>query len=96
MTEVVKVVAKVGEREPQTWDGRFAFTLNKLVEKGEAGATPHDFPTGCRVAHYVFRLRRDGIGIQTIREPHAGNFSGSHARYRLISPVTILSREVKT
>jgi len=41
---------------------------------------------------YIFYLRRDyGLDIETIREPHQINSrqKGSHARYKLVTPVTV-------
>ena len=68
--------------------GRVAWTLGKLIAAGERGITPLDCPTGVRLAHYVFRLRSEGIVVETERETHDGPFSGTHARYILRSPVS--------
>ena len=59
--------------------GRVAWTLGKLIAAGETGITPLDCPTGVRLAHYVFRLRSEGIVVETEREKHDGPFSGTHA-----------------
>ena len=91
---VTKLKIRIGERE-LTVKGRVAWALDNLVRAGARGVTPLDFPTGCRVAHYVFKLRRDGVGVSTVNERHAGAFAGRHARYVLASPVEILAREVK-
>ena len=50
---------------------------------------PYENPAP-RLAHYVYRLRRDGVAIETETEKHAGPFSGSHARYRLGSKVEVV------
>ena len=70
--------------------GRDAWALRNLVNAGERGCTPIDHP-GPRWSHYTFKLRRAGVLIETIHEPHGGQFSGTHARYILRSGVTILS-----
>lgn len=71
-----------------TVKGRVAWTLGKLIAAGERGVTPLDCPTGVRLAHYVFRLRSEGIAVETERERHDGPFSGRHARYRLACRVS--------
>ena len=69
--------------------GRDAWALQKLIEAGETGVTPLDTP-GPRWSHYVFKLRRAGLVIETIHESHGGRFPGRHARYVLRSAVTVL------
>ena len=72
-------------------EGRPAWMLEKLHAAGKSGLTTKELPAGLRVAHYVFLLRtRHGIAISTEREEHSGPYSGTHARYRLLSPITIL------
>jgi len=90
---VTKLKVRVGERE-LTVAGRQAWALDALVRAGDAGCTPIDHP-GPRWSDYVFKLRRDGIGVETIDERHAGPYAGTHARYVLKGPVVILDREVK-
>ena len=41
-------------------------------------------------SHYVWRLRGDGVSIETIDEKHAGPYAGQHARYVLRSKVQVL------
>jgi hypothetical protein len=72
-------------------NGRIAWALDQLLQTGEGGATPISHP-GPRWSHYVFRLRREGVSIETIDEAHAGAFAGSHARYILRSQVRVLER----
>ncbi|MFN0191847.1 MAG: hypothetical protein ACKVP5_07695 [Aestuariivirga sp.] len=75
-----------------TVNGRDAWALLELVQAGERGCTPIDHP-GPRWSGYVFNLRREyGLSIETVHEPHQGQFPGSHARYVLRSPVEILAR----
>jgi hypothetical protein len=71
-------------------DGRAGWTLTKLVVAGKRGVTPLDLPTGVRVAHYIFLIRKEGFIVSTERERHGGPWAGQHARYRLETPVTIV------
>jgi hypothetical protein len=73
----------------RTFVGRFARALFELVKAGEKGCTPIDQPAP-RWSNYVFRLRRHGVDIETITEPHAGAYAGTHARYVLRSAVDVL------
>src|SRR5688572_811146 len=70
--------------------GREAWALNALIERGELGCTPIDYPAP-RWSHYVFLLRGRGIDVETIHEGHGGAFSGHHGRYVLRSAVKVLS-----
>lgn len=72
--------------------GREAWALLLLRAAGDRGCTPLDTP-GPRWSGYVHDLRKLGFVIETIHEPHAGFFPGTHARYVLHSPVNILDRE---
>lgn len=74
---------------PMTIIGRDADTLEKLIAAGPRGLTTIEYPAP-RVSHYVFKLRRMGIVIETVDEPHGGKFSGTHGRYILRSEVEIL------
>lgn len=73
------------------YSGRNAWALFHLMEANENGCTPIDTP-GPRWSAYVHNLRRDGVDIETITEPHGGPFSGTHARYVLRSEVKLLAR----
>lgn len=66
-----------------------------LVEAGTTGVTPVTRPAP-RWSAYVFVLRELGIPIETIREPHEGNYPGTHARYVLLcdAEVQLLGSEV--
>jgi hypothetical protein len=67
--------------------GRDAWGLGNLLIAGAAGCTPIEH-VGPRWSHYVWKLRTVyGLDIETIDEPHGGEFSGSHARYVLRSRV---------
>jgi hypothetical protein len=77
------------EGQPMTLKGRYAWMMRNLIEVGARGLTSIERPAP-RISHYVFWLRKLGFVIETIDEAHGGSFPGSHARYRLVSPVTIL------
>lgn len=87
----VSLGVKVGDRT-LLLTGRVAWALQNLIDRGERGVTPID-PPGPRWSHYIFVLRGYGLTIETIHEPHGGPFSGTHARYVLHTPVTILQQK---
>lgn len=62
--------------------GRVLWALNELEKAGERGITSRQYP-GVRLSDCIFKLRRAGFPIETIREAHDGPFPGSHGRYRL-------------
>lgn len=66
--------------------GRDAWALLNLYRAGAGGCTPIDTP-GPRWSHYIWKLRGMGVDIATITEEHGGPFSGTHARYVLLSPI---------
>lgn len=70
--------------------GRAGWMMRKLVDAGKRGVTTLDLPTGVRVAHYIFLLRREGFIISTEHESHGGPFPSTHARYRIETPLTVL------
>jgi hypothetical protein len=72
-----------------TFTGREAWTLRRLIEAGSAGVTTIDHPAP-RWSHYIFKLRRAGLTITTEYEAHTGPFPGTHGRYRLETPVTVI------
>jgi hypothetical protein len=63
--------------------------LAKLICTGLVGVTPIERPAP-RWSHYVFKLRRAGIHVETVDERHEGAFAGSHARYLLRSALRIV------
>jgi hypothetical protein len=71
--------------------GREAWALRMLMAAGEQGCTPIDHP-GPRWSGYVHDLRKFGIAIETVREPHGAPFAGEHARYVLRSPVFVVDQ----
>ena len=81
-------VTAVGPQGPFTVAGQEAKALLSLVRAGSAGRTALEVATWAyRFGAYVWKLRhRYGLAIETRRELHEG---GWHARYVLVSPVTI-------
>jgi hypothetical protein len=88
---VVSLTARIGGSDGpiKQFTGRFAWTLQQLAQAGNEGVTPLDRPAP-RWSHYVHRLRRSGVPIETINETHTGPYAGRHGRYRLTVPVEIL------
>jgi hypothetical protein len=87
---VVRLKVALGERE-LTFEGREADTLNRLIVRGEAGLTSIE-NHGPRISQYVMKVRRAGIAVEMIREPHDGGFPGKHGSYFLRSPLRVLER----
>lgn len=87
-----KITVCLPDGRHQTFTGRDAWTLRHLVDAGSTGLTTIDHPAP-RWSHYVFRLRKAGLVITTDYEPHTGNYPGTHGRYRLATPVSIVGRE---
>ncbi|TIP06634.1 MAG: hypothetical protein E5X72_00010 [Mesorhizobium sp.] len=71
-------------------DNRAAWMMKQLIAAGKRGVTTLELPTGVRVAHYVYLLRREGFSISMERETHGGAFPGVHGKYRLENEVSIL------
>ncbi|WP_373371162.1 winged helix domain-containing protein [Microvirga yunnanensis] len=69
--------------------GREAWTLACLMEVRERGVIPVEQPAP-RWSAYVHSLRKRGLVIDTIDEPHAGPYSGTHGRYILHTPLRAL------
>lgn len=69
--------------------GRNAWMMDRLLTAGASGVSTLECPA-IRVSHYVFCLRRMGFSIETVDEPHGGDFSGHHARYVLHSTVNVV------
>ena len=66
--------------------GRDAWALDRLREAGPKGCTPLDQPAP-RWSAYVHNLRALGVPIETVTEPHGGEFAGHHGRYVLRAKV---------
>ena len=82
------IVEAVGPNGPFAVIGQVA---KALVENGAAGVTALEVHSWAyRLGAYVHALRHDyGLAIETVHEDHEG---GWHARYRLMSPVSITGR----
>lgn len=72
-----------------TVKGRDRWALEMLMQAGAKGCTPITRPAP-RWSAYVFKLRAQGVRIETIHETHGGPFAGNHARYILRSAATML------
>lgn len=96
MTNRLIITARVlPDGEPFKVIGRDAWMLRRLVDAGPKGLTAIDAPAP-RNSHYIFKLRtKYGLTVETIREKHGGQFSGSHARYFLRSEIAILDASDK-
>lgn len=66
--------------------GRDKWALDRLRTAGGKGCAPI-FEPAPRWSAYVFNLRALGLEIETITEPHGGDYPGHHARYVLRSTV---------
>jgi len=75
--------------EPLRLNGREAWTLAYLIRAGETGIIPLDRPAP-RWSAYVHSLRKRGLDIDTVDEPHAGPYSGTHGRYVLRTSLEVL------
>jgi hypothetical protein len=62
--------------------GREAWALDRLRAAGASGCTPYEQPAP-RWSAYVHRLRALGVPIETVTEPHGGDYPGHHGRYVL-------------
>jgi len=87
----VQILEPEGATRTVAFEGQEARTLRALIEAGERGVTSLEISTwALRVSHYVFKLRRAGLLIETRREPHEGPVPGKHGRYFLRSHVAIV------
>jgi Winged helix domain len=75
--------------------GKDAMALEALIEAGKSGVTALELCNtwALRLGAYVHDLRKLGLDIETIREPH-DDIGGWHGRYVLHSEVAILG-EIK-
>lgn len=83
---VYSIKTTIGDTFLIAVSGRVRWALDQLCKAGTAGCTPLNNPAP-RWSAYIFDLRGMGIEIDTIREPHEGEFSGTHGRYVLRSAV---------
>lgn len=66
--------------------GRDAWALHQLISAGKAGCTTMQNPAP-RWSAYVHNLRKAGVPIETVHEPHGGAYPGTHGRYILRAKV---------
>ena len=67
--------------------GRTAWLLDILrLTKGK-GVTTAELPAGIRFSSALHLLRKKGVMVETVMEPHEGKFAGNHGRYFLVSKV---------
>jgi hypothetical protein len=76
----------------KTFEGRMAWAMGQLISAGASGCTPITHP-GPRWSDYVFKLRREGVSIETVHETHGGAYAGHHARYVLRTRVTVIEMQ---
>lgn len=89
MKSATTVKIRLADGSQQTFAGREAWALKRLVDAGRVGVTTINHPAP-RWSHYVYRLRKAGLTITTDYEQHKGDFPGNHGRYRLETPVAII------
>lgn len=76
------IIPEIGDAFAIQVTGREAWALDRLREAGTKGCTPITEPAP-RWSAYVHNLRGLGVPIETLTEPHGGEFSGTHGRYVL-------------
>ena len=76
-----------GHTVEQSFAGRKAWTLDRLIGAGPSGLTAAECPPGVRLAAHIADLRARGVPIRKTVETHGGPFPGHHARYRLAAQV---------
>jgi hypothetical protein len=84
-----KIKIRLPDGSQQSFAGREAWTLRRLVDAGSTGVTTIDHPAP-RSSHYVFKLRRAGLAISTDYESHKGDFPGKHGCYCLETPIMVV------
>jgi hypothetical protein len=92
MMDVTAIKVELPSGAAKDYCGRDAWTLDKLLDAGERGVTTIDHPAP-RWSHYVFRLRKSGLTIETATEKHRGDFPGTHGRYILRTPLKVIGRQ---
>ncbi|MDF2809896.1 MAG: hypothetical protein K0S56_927 [Microvirga sp.] len=92
MSDIKSIVVRVGGEGGALLrlNGRKAWALDALHKAGALGCTPIERPAP-RWSDYVMHLRRAGLDIETVDEPHGGTYAGHHGRYVLRSPVEVIA-----
>ncbi|MEQ9519592.1 MAG: hypothetical protein RLN89_09150 [Parvibaculum sp.] len=92
MKMTFELLAEASNKTRFTLTGRNAWALQELIDAGVEGCTPITHP-GPRWSAYVHNLRHVyELQIETLHEPHKGEFPGLHARYVLRTPVRLVTR----
>lgn len=74
---------------PITFRGREAWACRELIRAGDAGVSSlHHI--GPRLAHYCMKIRRAGILIETVKQPHGGPYVGWHGVYKLRTKLDVI------
>lgn len=81
-----RITPSVGEAFCIIVKGRDRWALEELRKAGLDGITSYTNPAP-RLSAYIHNLRELGVEIETITEPHDGDFPGHHGRYVLRSGV---------
>jgi hypothetical protein len=91
---VKKLTVQIGGADGTIFDfhDRLAWALLRLIEAGEAGVAPLEWPAP-RWSQYVSILRQKGLSIETVLEWHGGPYAGRRGRYSLRCPIEIIDRE---
>lgn len=89
---IITIIVELNDGSRKIFKGRDAWCLAELIDGGLIGVTPIERPAP-RWAHYVFKLRRAGLNVETIDETHGGAYSGTHARYLLRTPLRVIEIE---
>jgi hypothetical protein len=89
-----EVTPSAGDSFPIMVSGRDEWALDRLRKAGRKGCTPITEPAP-RWSAYVHNLRKLGVEIETIHEPHEDQFPGHHARYVLRSTVSVTKERAK-
>ena len=84
---IYRIEPECGEPFTIEAKGRNAWALDRLRAAGPKGCTPITEPAP-RWSAYVHNLRALKVPIETLHEPHGGEFSGTLARYILLGTVT--------
>jgi hypothetical protein len=71
---------------------RLAWALLCLIEAGEAGVAPLEWPAP-RWSQYFSMLRQKGLVIETVLEQHRGPYAGRRGRYVISDLIEIVDRE---
>jgi hypothetical protein len=76
-----------------TFIGRDAWMLRRLMAAGPRGVTTAELPAGVRASHFIFKLRRAGLLIESQEQRHGGDFPGRHVVYILRSLIEVIEEE---